>query len=99
MVGAARFVVVILQLTLVGALRIGCARVAERADIAGAGGQGGERGGGGDAKGCASGYEGRHKVPFNRLSVYLFQGTLVHLDMFMIFSLSILGKCYKRYVI
>ena len=76
----------------------GRALVAERADIASAGSQGGERGGGGDAKGGASGHEGRHKVPFNRLSVYLFQGTLVYLGMFMIFSLSNLGKCYKRYV-
>ena len=76
----------------------GRALVAERADIASAGSQGGERGGGGDAKGGASGHEGRHKVPFNRLSVYLFQGTLVYLVMFMISSLSNLGKYYKRYV-
>ncbi len=76
----------------------GRALVAERADIASAGSQGGERGGGGEAKGGAAGHEGRHKVPFNRLSVYLFQGTLVYLVMFMISSLSNLGKYYKRYV-
>ena len=52
-----------LQLALVGAHRVNHARVLQRADIAGAGSQGGEHSGSGDTQGGASGNEGRHENP------------------------------------
>ena len=52
-----------LQIALVGAHRVNHAWVLQRANIAGAGGQGGERGGSGDTQGGASGNEGRHENP------------------------------------
>ena len=62
-VRSGRLVAIELQLALVGAHRVNYARVLQRADIAGAGSQGGERGSGNNAQGGASGNEGRHGNP------------------------------------